>query len=458
MSIQETAHEREPLVEYWNRIREPLLDFYDSQDGTFMTISPRFLGVSDLEKARMGRSPMSTIKPYDLWNVMLMRSGRMEVQHSLWQKDNPADPGYPRSILFFADVERYGDKSWIFAHPRETFASLEHVYHQYSRAFKEHNLPYMSIVTGAGYHILSRVTDPDVIRRIAGLGAFVEPTVQGKQSVVPESSKRDEIVPLGHEQAFKGMVRLQQFVGLEVIRQIGTTSELPINIWDNGPHGIALDNTMACGTVDTRSGGSLGSPYFVKLLLRGMDGVQPVFRVPREGNGYAHTMEDMLEVRGRMDNASRYLKSVDTRVPDGSGAINGLIDAYLQSDLRRLHEAMDVSMGDDPADWDRTYRADGYGAVIKQTENPAVVGYIVGLANDNILKPEHMETVVMEVFRAFGGTKDDPTVAPHVAGFIRAVLEDARFQWGTRWTRHYDAARYARGMVEQILGKMYISS
>jgi len=116
---------------------------------------------------------------------------------------------------------------------------------------------------------------------------------------------------------------------------------------------------------------------------------------------------------------------------------------------------MDSKFGDEPIAWGQTYRMQNYEAVISKTEYPKDVRRIIRHANDQLLKPENMDFVIWQVYKAFYHDHQTVAVAADVAAFIRSIFEDKQFHWGNRWMRHNDAHRYARGVVEQILGQNY---
>jgi hypothetical protein len=421
------------------------------------SISSEFLGIGTREKLASGKaSPVSTIRPEWIKGWLDKTNGYAEIYSSFLQKDRES---LPSRVLLLWDIERYGDKGWIYYNQQEVFETLEPVYQVYKRQLGNFGIPFISVATGQGWHIVTSVTRPDIIHKLMDIGGVVEPSVLGKHQHIPQDSKRNHLIGSNHELAYKGAVRLQQFMNMNLIEEARRESgrhNLQVEIWDKGWGGIALDNTSATGTVDTRNSGALGSLYFLKPTKHGVWLDRIIIRIPREGTGFSVGLNEILSRRNSYGKAAELLGGVDCRIPDASGSFDRLIGNYNQSKLKRLHEVMDASSGDDPLEYDHTYRLNNYEAVISQTKEPDSVRGIIRSANDSILEPENMDKIVWQLFEAFGGSADNPAPAPHVAGCIRAILEDPQFNWGGRWTRHYDAARYANGAVTEILGQGFI--
>lgn len=420
------------------------------------SIHSEYLGIGTREKLHSGKkSPVSTIKPESLHDWIKSSQGYAEIYTSLLQKDKET---YPERVLFVWDIERFGNKEWIYHNQQEVFETLEPVYQLYKQQFDRLHIPFISIATGQGWHFVTSISTKESMNKLIQIGNVIEPSVAGKQRYPSPTSKRDHNVGVHHELAFKGAVRIQQLVNMMLIedaRKHTSRYHLPIEIWDKGIDGIALDNTAASGTVDTRTIGTLGSLYFLKPIKYNVWLPRMFIRIPREGIGYTSSLEKTLSYRTSYGKSAEYLESVDCHIPDASRAMDSLFDIYHASHLKQLHQSMDATIGDDPLDFNKTYRLFNYEAIIQQTAHPQRVRSIIHNANDQLLKPEEMDFVVWQLFEAFGGSVNDPITAPHVAGVLRAILEDPQFNWGTRWTRHYDATRYARGCTEQILGQAF---
>jgi len=90
---------------------------------------------------------------------------------------------------------------------------------------------------------------------------------------------------------------------------------LGVEIWDKGDEGIAMDNTAAFHTVDTREIGCLGSLYFLKAAQADIKLPRMFIRIPRQGNGYNLPLEEILAARQSFENSAGLLSRVDTHIP-----------------------------------------------------------------------------------------------------------------------------------------------
>ncbi len=448
--------------QWWNdpRIIKSVLQYLGGEGSSWEnlgSISSEYLTVATLDKALSAKhSPASSIRPYEFEEHLKNSHGLLELTGSAWQKDDKEKKEYPRRILLVWDVEYYDhiDRTLPFTQPREIFQRLEPIFVLFQEIFEHYGILHFSSATGRGYHFVTQVpAASSVMEKLLKIGGVIEPTVAGKQAAIPEASKRDRPVPVNSELSFKSAVRLQQFLFNKIINQARRIpgQKLPIEISDRRERGIAFDNTSQAGTVDTRTIGVVGSLYFIKpsMSLPPHSGENLFLRVPR--NGYP--LDEVLAGRQNFEKAAELLEKTNCSVPDGSQGLEKLMEEYSTSPLRQLHQAMDSSFGDEPQTFVQGYR--NYESIIKQTSHKNYISNLLYHANPALLQPESLDFFIWEIFKAWGGTRDNLEVAPHVAGLLRAIYEDPRFHWENRWTRHADAFRHARGWVEQILGQAF---
>jgi hypothetical protein len=130
-----------------------------------------------------------------------------------------------------------------------------------------------------------------------------------------------------------------------------------------------------------------------------------------------------------------------------------LLSDYFHSDLKRLHLAMDKSLGDQPEHFPGGYHK--YRDIANQTKHPDKIYNLIVGANQRLLEPENLNYFVREIYNSWSDQDNLLAAAPHVAGLLRAIYEDPRFRWGHRWTKQTDALRYARGWVTIIMGQAF---
>lgn len=474
MAEHETRHEIIYTPEqYWNdpRVVSSVLEFMGGEGSSWQdtnTVSHEFVGLATEQKAfSHKRSPVSTFHPSEIDQRLRSVMGRGELSVSYLQQKKE-DIEQPKRVLMCWDIDRFKfradnnyDEPYLIHNPEAAFYPLAGVYDLYKEFFHSHGIPFLSVMSGKGYHFFTQVEDPGVIGDIQHVGNTVEDSVQYRLQRSHTWSKAPGPIPVFHEQAFKGGGRIQQYVNTLLIQDARKRTPLKVEIWDKGfpgegTDGIALDNTPALFTVNTKMIGALGSPYFIKAALNRSPQDKMILQLPVEGQGFQHDWKEVLQKRYNFTQSAEVLAESNNRVPDSSAGVRGLIDGYYQSGLFKLHQAMDASEGDDPSTYDYGYRRDHYEGVIRQSRDPHTVRNTVQFANPMLVQNRHaVDHLVFQVFHAMGGNQQDLAPAPHVAGFLRSIYEDRRYNWGDTWNRHVDANRWARGSVEQVLGQIF---
>ena len=432
------------------------------------TISNEYLAVSDREKQLSSKSPLSTIPPAELEARISKVGGWLELHSSFLQKESEQHAGFPRRVILGWDLDYFRimrdgnyDEATPIRNPSMTFSTLEGPYRAFGRSLDDLGVPNISYMSGKGYHFMAQASDPAVIGKIQQVAGPIEDSVKGKLESAPQISKSPKPVPLYNETAYKGAGRLQQWVNNQAMRRLRRSTPNNVEIWDKGfpgaaVEGVEADNTSTLFTVNNKATSTLGSPYLTKGWRSGLSMNRMVVQLPAKGRDYDYSWEDMMGPRLNLEEAAGIMGDVDCRIPEASLAIDALINLYMSSGLRKLHEAMDRSMGDSPEEFDIGYRHNNYEAIISKTKQPEEVRWMIDYANPVLVQLRYyVDKLIFQVFEAMGGSKDNLDPAPHVAGLLRSIYEDPRFRWGERWLRHDDAHRFARGSVEQALGQLF---
>ncbi|MGD0284399.1 MAG: hypothetical protein ABSB12_02310 [Candidatus Saccharimonadales bacterium] len=449
--------------QYWHMpgTKKGILEYLGSHGTEWSQISdsyPEFLGLANRPKSKRidKLSPVTIISPDSFEHHLNQFKGQVELHASEWQKESLERPGYPSRIVMFWDVDLY-DKptpNWSRDNPRDAFNVLEPTYQLMQSVLNEYGIPYLAIVSGRGYNFVTQIpaTSP-VMDEMLNISGPIEPTVLGKQAHPYINLKRRKPVPPKTESGHVAAARLQQFLFGQIIRQARSHSVVPIEVSDIGINGIALDNTTMVYSVDKRLTTVIGTPYFIKSEISGAGPPPTVLKIPRHSKNYNLKLEEIFIYRGRYDLASDIMSQFDCSIPDGSGGIAQLLEAYNASDLKILHEAMDSTFGDPPERFTTGYRR--YRDISDRTAHPDKIYNLILGANQMLLEPNNLNDFVWEIFEAWSNKEDPLSVAPHIAGLLRAIYEDPRFRWGSRWTKQTDALRYARGWVTIMLGQAF---
>lgn len=420
------------------------------------SVDAAYLAIIDTNQVSAWGAMARPIASAALEDEIAAQQGLLDLSTSLWHKDDRQRPGYPRRALLVWDIDWFGpDAAAPFQEPCRVLRQVEPVLQVLEAALAAYGIAHITVVTGKGAHLVTAIpAHSPVMDELIRIGNVIEPTVLAKQAAghSPWAALDGRPVPPASELSFKGAVRLQQFL---ITRQIGharQATNLPVEISDIGQEGIALDNTAATGTVNTRTISVLGSIYKPQKRPSATAG-QFIIRIPRTGPGFELSLHETLRLRRDWSMAAEYLGTIDSRIPDGSAGVRKLIREYDRSALAHLHRAMDRSFGDEPGMFAHGYR--NYAAIARQTSDPGRIAWLIAHANTALLQPANLAYFIEELFRAWGGSRDDLAVAPHVAGLLRAIYEDPALHWWNRWMGPEDALRHARGWVEQVLGRMF---
>jgi hypothetical protein len=419
-------------------------------------ICSEFLAVSTREKLYREdkNSPAYLINPYQFKKAYYDHLGQVELQNSIWQRSNDQEDEVPSRNLLFWDVELFDNNNPLYPidDSLNTFSSIDNINQLITQQFKKYGLDYQSIMSGRGYNYVSQINDESpVIEDLLDISGTPEQTVLDKQKYPNISNKRQKIVPVKAELLHMASVRLQQYIFNCIIREARRTQPLPVEISDKGNYGISLDNTAMMYSVENRSIGTLGSPYFIKLEKNNPDYVKTVIKIPVENNNISISYKDALDIRSSYEQANVLMGDMDCSIPEGSKGVKKLIADYKKSKLYTFHTKMDECHGDDPDFFEGNYR--NYESIANQTENPDYIKYLMDNANDLLLKPDNLDYFIWSIFKSWGGNNDF-TVAGHVAGLLRSIYEDPKFEWGSKFIKT-DANRYARGWVMAVIGQAF---
>ncbi|MFA5135997.1 MAG: TIM barrel protein [Patescibacteria group bacterium] len=461
------------------RVVRSILEFWGGEGESWEdidTIKHAFIGVGTESKARRGKSPVSSVSPDSVGYMIQENQGKVELHASLLPKESTDRPGEPERVLLIWDVDRFRmvpdnhgghnyDVATPLLTPEDTFKITEPLVELYTQIFAYYGIPVIATMTGKGLHFVSQVTDPEVLNKVMLIGGIVEDTIAGKLKVAPQFTKHNKPISPSFQLAHVGAARLQQFVNSQIIREARRYMEPDhsVEIFNKAhpgrmADGLSLDNFNAAFPVYYKNMSALGSVYFLKPLTAGVSLPHYPIQLPFIGEGFRYQWQDVYPFRYSYQKAAEFLGTVDTHIPD-AGTLERLIEEYERSGLKRLHSAMDSSMGDLPGDFAYGYRKDGYDAVLKRTAEPDVnrntVRHAPSFLGGRSLLFYYLDKLVFQVFHSMGGNKDNLSVAPHTAGFLRAVLEDPNLGWGNTWTGKMDAALYARKITEQVLGQMF---
>lgn len=417
-----------------------------------------------IQDQKPGKKPARSFGPSELPH-RLAHIGRepIELMQSFWQRGVPATNSeheiVPTRSLMVLDVEYYNkkDPERPFTDMRGVFEQVEPVYQTAKEVFARYGIDFLAVMTGRGYNFITSVnhTSP-MMQRLIAAGGEIHPHLKGRQGHIPESSKRDILVPEATQKAFQAMGFLVHYLTTQTIQHMRQRTHIPVEVSDIGDEGIAIDLTPHfVRSVDTTHFGSPGSLYAKPYLnpsisddvKRSTNMITRLVRA-RAGQEYG-SLEHLIHARQHFWPAIDNLEQAGGSIPDGSEGLEKLLSEYLDSPLRPFHLALQ-RLGDDPSIWDHTYRNTEYFTQVlgepfqRVLENP-----------EELLKPDSLNHVLQSLYDHWGGALD---ALPHVMTWLQALYEDPRMKMGHRWMRHVPAATHAQGWVTLLLGQRYDAS
>lgn len=304
----------------------------------------------------------------------------------------------PVRTILLIDMEavNHDDGNAIFRDAGWYFRWLETPYRALVSALEGFGIPYLTVVTGKGYHLAVSVPlvsprggmSPAMLELMAIGGILQEETLQQLVLTEWESRKTDPVPPLS-QRAYQGANKLLQFLVVNLIDRIRAELShvgMPplVGFTDNNPFQISIDLTGGLRQVEMGCFGSVGSVYNKRRD-------HFVVRVPRARSGhdfFGGDIDRMLATRGNPELAKSHLIATGGAIPDGEDGILRLIAAYKKSRIKReLHDACERALDFDTA---RELIRTNYGWV--RREFPEING-ILDQAQPLFLNPSALEFV-----------------------------------------------------------------
>ncbi|MBW2964007.1 hypothetical protein KY363_00975 [Candidatus Woesearchaeota archaeon] len=383
--------------------------------------------------------------------------GGLNVFRSCWDR---------QSVLFFFDVEYLSHRfpGECYANQEAVFSKLEPVYRCIMDTFGEYGIKPITVATGQGYHFVFKVNSYDrhfslpdrkvteTASRLVDLG-FLEETLQGKYMHLPFHTKRRRVVEPDLGRAFDTVGKLLEFVANRVVQRApGYGCRLPLGIGDLVPGNdkqeiINLDLSTYIEPLFTRGLRMLFSIHDKhkdpkKESDPRIRGLPVSVAIPRYTpcNGNELGLGELFHNRHHFRNSANYAAAITAEIPDCSGGVDRLLDAYYASDLFRFHFDFDRTDQESPSDWGRTYDR------FDISQLPPCIAMSLAEPNPFLLRPQHVQSLV-RVLTGKGWWHPS-----HVAGLIRSKYERDH-KWDFNWGK-YDANRHARGWVRFYAGQI----
>lgn len=426
-------------------VQRAIRQFLGTDEPSLSNVSPQYLAIGHAEK-KGRRSPASSIHPDELPHWIQHQSGNIEIHASLWQHDHPENQNHPRRAIMLFDIEYYNNQNpllWL-QYQEKAYELMEPSLSLLTQKLDSFTIPYLIILTGRGFHVITAVSgNTDTMDALIELGDIKEASVIETHNSIPERSKRKIIVPSHAEAAHIGMCRLQQYVINSVIDKARTLSRIRIEISDRYDEGIAFDNTARLYTVDTRTHGIVGSPYFLKLQKSGQNPIR-LFRAPFNPN--QDSLSELIQRRTSPRELIAMIKNRDVSIPDASASIYSLIETYKASSLYKFHQQIDQMI---LQEHQPVVPIEQYIQQITDEEKRNYAWDLFNYPQIRMLNPDELDTFIWSIYSA------DNSSFESLRSLYNYLKNLYTGNLAHELGRHYDPSRRAVGWLETIIGQQY---
>jgi hypothetical protein len=404
-----------------------------SADPTVRTRMAEYLGGPPLEAASavfvLGRrdSREQDTGPRPPTELGALLDGGFEVCRSLWDR---------RALLAHLDIEyvNFDFPGEPYLEPERSFGLQRPVVRAVRHLLDLHGIPALHLLSGRGHHFVWTVgRDTPAFRRLAELGRPPESLLLRYARPHPP---RGEVVEPELGLAFAGLGLVMEHLGHAVRDLAEPESAIPVELAEipagrpvRGREVVVIDLSEYGDALHQRHVTIPFSAYLKpyqqrKLLGEAVARGTPMRWVIPRPEGSEPDALRMMRDHERVLMLARGARAV---IPSAEEGTERLVDAYLESPLRRFHEHFYSSEHDRPDTWHRTYDRTA------PERLPPCARRVLERPNDLLLQPAG----ILKVVRALG---EDDWHPRHVAGLVRSRYERDH-GWGRRWYRDDASAR-----------------
>ncbi|MEO8614301.1 MAG: hypothetical protein ABI600_04110 [Luteolibacter sp.] len=353
-----------------------------------------------------------------------------------------------KSILLHLDMEyvNFDDPGMAYADPLRTFDLQEPVVRVIEGLLLEWGIEPLHLITGQGHHFVWRVgLDSEVATRIASLMPSPE-LVAACMARVGEGVGAE--ISQDQQGTFTAIALLMEYLAHRIKWQAAPLTLLPVEITavhvgpcaTNQREMISIDISEYGDPLHTRM---VRLPYtnYLKPWLRGLGrdlGLDE--ELPRLRAIPLHEMNVRQAIDCRQDEGAvkELARRAGGRIPQQEEGTMKLLQAYLDSPLRRFHEYF-YSVAHHPRElWTETYDQ------MPLEQFTPCFQQLLNRPNDRLLKPAGMQLVTRVLLAAGWHPR-------HIAGLIRSKFENAEYGWGMDW-KEYEAGTRADFYVRLFAG------
>jgi hypothetical protein len=343
-----------------------------------------------------------------------------------------------RSYLLHLDIEyvNFDAPAAAYMDPWRCFDLQEPAVKVIESLLLEFGIRPLHLVTGQGHHFIWRITqDSEVARRICALDPAPELAPLCLRRLPPMLAGA---ITAKDQTAFAAIALLTEFLASRIKELAAPRCEIPVEVTavHVGPCAtrrremISIDISEYGDPLHTRMTRMPFTHYrkpWVTGLVRhlGIEDQIPAFRaIPL----HEIDVRQALIVRQVEAEVFDLARRACVRIPCQESGTTRLLEAYLDSPLRRFHEAYYAARHDPRECWQDTYARTDLAKI------PACARHLLVFPNDLLLKPAGIQLVTRSLLALDWHPR-------HIAGLIRSKFEDPAFGWGVNWGDYEPATR-----------------
>ena len=354
-----------------------------------------------------------------------------------------------RSLLLHLDVEyvNFDQPAEAYLHPRRAFDLQQPAVLAIEALLLEFGIAPLHLITGQGHHFVWQVDASSAIAaHIAALNPAPELVQACLERLGPDPATH---VTPAQQAAFAALALLMEFLAHRIKETAAATSPLPVDITavqcPVGPTGhrelVSIDISEYGDPLQTRM---VRMPFtaYLKPWLSGLahqlgiaHQLPPIHAIPLHEMDLHHA----LKLRQRVADVQSLARRAPVRIPSQEKGTARLLQAYLNSPLRRFHQHFYATLHDPPEQWPHTYHHTPLAAL------PPCARLLLQQPNDRLLKPVGIQ-LICRVLLAHGWHPR------HIAGLIRSKFENPQHGWGVNW-QDYEAGTRADFYTRLFLGQ-----
>lgn len=339
-----------------------------------------------------------------------------------------------RSYLLHLDLEyvNFDSPAEAFRNPWRCFEPQEPVVRTIEQLLLDWQIRPLHVVTGQGHHFVWRIhRHSATARRIRALCPAPELTSPCRARIPPPFA---HLIPPADQSFFSALALVLDYVAHRIKAHAAPHCPLPVEI--TAVHvGPSPSGQREMVSIDLSE---YGDPLHTRMIRMPFtlyrkpwtSGLHPHRHSPQIHTLPLHEIDvhHALRIRQSEPDVRELARRACVRIPRQEQGTSILLDQYLASPLRSLHENFHSVPEGCPDQWQQAYGPDSLDSL------PPCAKHLLDFPNDLLLKPAGMQLLTRCLLAQHWHPR-------HIAGLIRHTFENPAHQWGVGWSDYEPATR-----------------